>query len=223
MLLVSSLRHFFDYTCNKLFDNSSENMRRRGQASEGSCGFRCDSSSCVNFRIQFGSLAFQLTFDAMKRSKTLIISTSRTLRLVVRHPKGLLLHFLLLLFPHFCSALRFSPNTRFFFELAFFCLCLPALLLNVIFLFFCFSLLVCFFEKNKKCVNWWFCVVLRAPRSEIEGKAKGEPRKTLKGIMRRIRARAGDWMEFHSEPLSLGMQFRRWPKHQRTLICRLNK
>lgn len=44
----------------------------------------------LNFQLQFDSLALQLTFDAMKRSKTLIISTSRTLRLVARHPKGLL-------------------------------------------------------------------------------------------------------------------------------------
>lgn len=110
MLLVSSLRHFFDYTCNKLF-RQFQREHETSRAARFLWLFACVSSSCVNFRIQFGSLAFQLTFDAMKRSKTLIISTSRTLRLVVRHPKGLLLHFLLLLFPHFCSALRFSPNT----------------------------------------------------------------------------------------------------------------
>lgn len=168
MLLVSSLRHFFDYTCNNFSTIPARTWDVEG--SEVLVVFCLRFSSlCVNFRIQFGSLAFQLTFDAMKRSKTLIISTSRTLRLVVRHPKGLLLHFLLLLFPHFCSALRFSPNIYFFFELAFFCLCLAALLLNVIFLFFCFSSLVCFFEKNKKCVNWWFCVVLR---EEIEGRTE---------------------------------------------------
>lgn len=101
MLLVS-FTPLFRLHMQQLFDNSSENMRRRGQRAGPRrflWFFACVSSLCVNFRIQFGSLAFQLTFDAMKRSKTLIISTSRTLRLVVRHPKGLSLHFLLLCFP----------------------------------------------------------------------------------------------------------------------------
>ena len=98
------------------------------------------------------SLAFQLTFDAMKRSKTLIISTSRTLRLVVRHPKGLLLHsrfFISFCFPILqCFAfLTQKKNTTIFFFL-FFAFCL---LLNVIFLFFCFPFSCLLFkEKSRK-------------------------------------------------------------------------
>lgn len=95
--------------------------------------------------------------------KTLIISTSTTLRLVVRHPEGAFYSL-----PHsffdifFCSTTlqRFfnTQNVLLVVHLAFIRLCL---LLNVIFLFFCFFMFA-YFRRRKMCK----LMVLRSPHHE---------------------------------------------------------
>lgn len=83
-VLLDSLRHFFALHVFFLF---LVNFQGRNFCGRAHVFF---FTLCVNFQIQFDSLAFQLTLNAMKTKqtveRTLIISTSKTLRLVVAVP-----------------------------------------------------------------------------------------------------------------------------------------
>lgn len=152
------------------------------------CGFFF--ALCVNFQIQFDSLAFQLTLNAMKTKqtveRTLIIPTSKTLRLVVAISNTRRGSFSVdfLLFPTFATICVFNTQKHSSSSSSFFstCLLLSMIFCSFVFFFFCFL----FAFLRRKCVNWWFCVSSLDSTHAFENERTGraEIRKTLKGIMR---------------------------------------
>lgn len=111
LLLVSSLRHFFSFQIVACAIFSTEiRGPKRAHMDERFLWFT--SSSLLSLRQFSDSIWFTRISTRRDETmqRTLIISTSKTLRLVVvRHPKGLF-HSFFLRFPFvspFCSALRF--------------------------------------------------------------------------------------------------------------------